>query len=359
MNSSSTINRAIAIAVVLALPLCLAFSRHVILHAPRGHHVVVGKFLQRPAHATVAVAGDPYVSTNNCLGPPTVLSSLQVGEKYHHPLENKNITRLSAQPDIFLIRNLIASSNDRDMLMDAAIQQGMKVAGTKESKLNTIRKHSYLTWIDPYSFNSNGGDNGATSIARETIGKACRYFAHEVMNNLMENVERLDHTFPEDMQIAKYDTNGSFDYHHDGYGRYLTVITYLNGIGGTYFPFGNMGCKLKGDNGIDFTNEHQVSVMAFKKTVDKCGLLIAGKEGANTYNSSSSLNPKTIVDIQAGDAIAFYNYDSNGDKDQRSLHCSLTVPEEKWISTCWFRSEALTGPFRSMKIVVGAANSIV
>ena len=361
MISSYVVAIAIAIAIVmfLMLPLHSAFSQRSIVHAQsQAHHLVVGKLC-------ATLPGDPCItaSDTNFLGPPKVLSSLQIEETYYHPLQSKNITRLSTQPDIFLIRNYIASSNDRETLMDMAITQGMKIAGTRESKVNTVRKNSYLAWIDPHSFYSNKRDKDAISIVREIIAKSRQYFAHDVMNYLMDNVEKIDYAVAEEMQVAKYDSNGHFNYHHDGYGRYLTVISYLNGIGGTYFPFGNMGCKLKED-GIDFTTEDLVSVMAFKKTVDKCGILIAGKEGANAYTSSSSLNPKTIIDIQAGDAIAFYSYAPNGDKDQRSVHCSLAVPEEKWISTCWFRSVALTGPSRAMKIarmedelMTGAANS--
>ena len=39
----------------------------------------------------------------------------------------------------------------------------------------------------------------------------------------------------EDLQVAKYDKDGHFDYHQDVYSRYLTVLTCLNGIVGTYF----------------------------------------------------------------------------------------------------------------------------
>ena len=124
------------------------------------------------------------------------------------------------------------------------------------------------------------------------------------------------------------------------------VLTYLNGVGGTYFPFAQMPeSELEG---IDFSNENAVSVMAFKHKVGQCGVLVVGKEGKDAY-LGSTMNPRSIVDIQAGDAIAFYNFDSDGTKDLRSLHCSLSVPEEKWISSCWFRSEALTGPFGYMK----------
>jgi len=324
-------------------------------------------------------------NTFHPLGPPTFLSNLKVCETitattsssstcrnhtsdsavFHH----KNITRLSSSPDIFVIRNLIASSTDRQILIDTSIVNGMKNAGTKSSEDNTIRKHSYLTWIDPHGddidvIDENCYDDTTTSktIARDTIINSRRYFAHEMMNKQMEMVTQEDDTkqstvvdytysYPEELQIVKYDIGGKFDYHHDGYGRYLTVISYLNGVAGTYFPFANddMGllCKQQGEKNVSVIMDYM------KQTVDKYGTLIVGKEGTHAYTdteSESSITPRDIIEVQAGDAIAFYSYDSNGDVDQRSVHCSLTVPLEKWISTCWFRSEALTGPFRSMKI---------
>jgi len=367
--------------MMMNVPLFLAFSSCPVLSFQYIRGPPPRRYLQLPSLATTAATNidDPYgvVSTSNGekeqwsttskfnpLGPPTFLSDLHIGESYYHDRtsQNKNITRLSSLPDIFLIRDMISSHDDREMLINFAVLQGMKTAGTKSSEENTVRKHSYLTWIDPHCINNGDGDSDgdAVSVTREIIVNSRQCFSHEAMNHLMDKVERLDHSFAEDMQVAKYDAGGRFDYHHDGYGRYLTVLTYLNGVGGTYFPFGNMNCS-----GIDFIDENQVSVMASKRMVEQGGILIAGKEGANTYTSSHYMNPKHVIEIKAGDAIAFYSYDCNGDKDHRSLHCSLTVPEEKWISTCWFRSEALTGPFKSMKKArmqddwMGIANSIM
>ena len=96
-------------------------------------------------------------------------------------------------------------------------------------------------------------------------------------------------------------------------------------------------------------SEDGVSVMSFKKQFERCGVLIAGKEGSDPYLKSSYVNPKSTVYIEEGDAVAFYSFTKGGEKDLRQLHCSLPVPEEKWIATCWFRSDALTGPFAYLK----------
>ncbi|KAL7439342.1 hypothetical protein ACHAXM_009594 [Skeletonema potamos] len=285
-------------------------------------------------------------SSFNPLGPPDFLSNLSVGESIRS--YGKNITRLSSSPDIFLVKDLI-STDDRNTLMEAAETQGMKVAGTRQSGENTVRKNSYLAWIDPYSITTTGEGSDwrdAPSVARETIVKSRLCFAHDVMNDLINDVVSMDFCFAEDLQVAKYDKDGRFDYHHDGYSRYLTVLSYLNGVGGTFFPFGGMRDELEG---IDFSNEDEVSVLSFKRQLERCGILIVGEEGSDGYLQSAFVKPKQVVHIEAGDAIAFYNYMSGGEKDLRVLHCSLPVPQEKWISTAWFRSEALTGPFASFK----------
>ncbi len=311
------------------------------------------------------------------------------------------ITRLSMRPDVFLIRNGMSAS-DISILMDGAFRRGMKVAGTRSSPggggsstrgdgcignddggvdEGRMRVGSYSTWIDPYDIGGCGdydiGENKSAlvSVARDAIARSRRRFSHEAMNDVMDHRYRHrsidgpddgngghdddDSSYAEDMQVAIYVAGGGYDYHHDGYGRYLTVLSYLNGVGGTYFPFGN----------DDIGDDHSMpnGTVEFGGGGDdddrRRGILIVGREGSNVYttaNPSSSyggavrrrdapVRPKSIIDILPGDAIAFYNYDVDGSRDMRSLHCSLTVPEEKWIATCWYRSEGLTGPFGPMK----------
>ena len=269
---------------------------------------------------------DPTITSFHPLGPPSFLSHMFVGETYHHAILNKNITRISSHPDIFLIRDMLPVE-DRETFIDAAGLQGMKVAGTRSSGKNTIRKNSFLTWIEqPLSSLDYGGSSPeAISVARKTIVNSRRAFSHEVMNELLDNADTdmVDYAFAEDVQVAKYDAGGRFDYHHDGYGRYLTVLSYLRPVGGTYFPFANMS-KSELD-GIDFTNEDEVSVMSFKQKVGgQCGVLVVGKEGRDAY-VDGTVNPRNVIEIEAGDAIAFYNYDSNGERDLRSLHCRCVL----------------------------------
>ncbi|KAL3796844.1 hypothetical protein ACHAW5_002530 [Stephanodiscus triporus] len=379
------------------------------------------------------------------LGPPWYLSELSVGcttrcrlpstsTAAAHPsvvdddYDGATITRLSSMPDVFLVRDAMSSS-DVATLMDGANRRGMKVAGIRrggggddDENNNVVRRGSYLTWIDPFDFDSSvddddggggpsycggfapeddgGGDDRGmmtttvpaplASVAWDAMSTSRLRFSHDAMNDAMNDRRDLI-ARAEDVQVARYDPGGGYDYHHDGYGRYLTVLTYLNGVGGTYFPYGDGD----GDGDDDDENDDQADGIDGGRGIggeesnrrcasggddvallttatsggfvdEKRGILIVGKEGSDAYTTSTNfqspssssvdrrdhhlaVHPKNIVNIRPGDAIAFYNYDIDGARDMRTLHCSLTVPEEKWIATCWFRSEDLTGPFGSLK----------
>ena len=297
----------------------------------------------RKVHRRAESVQSPSVDAFNPIGPPTILSNLAVGETFS--TSSSVVTRLSRSPELFHIKNFVSQA-DREILMHAASNQGMTTAGTKSSEANTIRKDSYLTWLDPYDI-SGSLSTETLSTARNLVFKSGALFAHETMHKIIQEGGRVDYFFAEDLQVAKYDTNGKFDFHHDGYSRYLTVLAYLNGIGGTYFPFVNTGIK---DHDFYADNEASAIESAKKRLVGNEGLLVVGREDADSYIAAiGQVHSGSILNMEAGDAIAFYNYKPDGEKDWRALHCSLPVPQEKWISTCWFRSEALTGPYRHLK----------
>ena len=284
------------------------------------------------------------------LGPPASLASLAVGESAG------NIVRLSCAPDIFLMKGFLPNERDRSVLTGIGKSGGrMKVAGTNKSEQNTVRKDSYLAWIDPHSI--AGTTHDETNLARSMCGKARERFVSEALNEQHQQ-GRLDYCWTEDLQVAMYRPGGRFDYHHDGHGRFLTVLCYLNGVGGTYFPFANPGGEEKMSGALDLCDNEQLAtdIAAASKRPGRDGLLLVGKEGIGAYDNSflsnGSCQGTSTFEIEAGDAVAFYNYNGAGTstgmaggRDWKSLHASLTVSEEKFISTCWFRSEALTGPF--------------
>jgi 2OG-Fe(II) oxygenase superfamily len=276
--------------------------------------------------------------------------------------------------------------------MDAAITQGLKVAGTRKSQSNSIRTHSYTTWLgndkndvedNDLKYNPHRCYKG---LVQGITGLCKSLFVHEsLLLSKAENRHQQQQQFmfvaAEDMQIAKYDAGGSFHLHHDGFSRFLTVLTYLNGVGGTYFPLART--KQSGDSSSNHDDLRQPPKLCMNDdgslsskgyVVGTDGLLIVGKEGAAAYldNENAVLlaeNRSAIARIQAGDAVVFYNYNlskkidtiaSNGirdhgrddreddaghNKEWRAVHAALPSPREKWIATNWFRSQELTGPY--------------
>lgn len=354
------------------------------------------------------------------LGPPESLSHLAIGDEccisirspsplcisspISSPLLSPTATtatakkliiqRLSQNPDIFLAKNFLSQEQTRSNLIQYATKQGMKVAGTRQSLENTVRKNSYLTWLNRHEIlslqeeddeDNDTDQDSAVLVANilESMGQCVlNTFLHEslqssLLPNQKEEEEKEEavnlNLVLEDLQIAKYDQGGKFEEHHDGYGRFLTVLTYLNGVGGTFFPFAQTRQRQKSSAEEEEEEEERLQLQT------RDGLLVVGKEGIEAYNytipttrrsgsdsSSSSTNsgaaaegrdqeyqqqqkdkikiqPATVVHIEPGDALVFYNY-LLGKRDLQSVHESLTVPCEKWIATNWVRCENLTGP---------------
>jgi hypothetical protein len=174
----------------------------------------------------------------------------------------------------------------------------------------------------------------------------------------------------EDLQVLQYGIGGEFVLHHDGEPRVLTVIYYLNGVGGTWFPLArtttncnpeqnengsssNDPCT-NGDvsyaedemallerqfhnirrqeritssevagaasNSTSSTPWNKEQALDLKRGYQPGthGLLVQGisspnfannqQEDNSTNSSSSSSSRSHIAWVRAGDALAFYNY---------------------------------------------------
>ena len=261
--------------------------------------------------------------------PPGDLISVALGESINPiPDTPLSITRVSNNPDIFIFRNFLPLEQDRKALIEESLAgDGLQNAETK-SGLVCHRKNSSLAWIDIFNIDDN--PTFGRELARFMVGLTLQLFCSE-------DAPVLGALDPE-VQVAKYTSGGKFDLHHDGYGRPVTILTYLNGIAGTWFPF----AALDGDgDGNDVPPEMTLESvgMVDDKHPGKNGLLVVGKE------SELEEGPH-VVRIQSGDSVVFYNYEfsqelNNPIMNWRSLHAGLTTDREKWISTNWFRSEDL------------------
>lgn len=141
----------------------------------------LGQVAKRTQSLASTVSPEPTsIESFNPIGPPTILSSLGVGETLS--MRSNTIKRLSGSPDIFLIKDFVFQ-DDLDVLMQAASEQGMDTAGTRNSAPNTIRKNSFLTWIDPYDI-SGSTSTEALSIARQ-VGSSIAYLERTTFTDFL------------------------------------------------------------------------------------------------------------------------------------------------------------------------------
>ncbi len=283
------------------------------------------------------------------LAPPLPLQNLPLHGTIR-PFESMpelSIKRISKNPHIFLLENFLTSREDLGFLMEEAELQGMDYSGTSAGDNVKQRSGSYTGWI----YQANGEDeierNIASEISAHMTDLSCALFIPDHLKgapsphlsaNMFADVEPL--------QIVRYEPGGKYDVHHDGYDRFLTCLTYCNGVAGTWFPYAILEGDSKVSDDFDDIPDMTSGNVAHDKTPGKDGILVVGMHDQN-YASG-----KNVVRVLPGDAIVFYNYDwienYRLDSDDeipktgpfinwRSIHSGLTVSEEKWIATNWFR----------------------
>jgi len=265
---------------------------------------------------------DPY----GILLPPEPLRSLPLHETLHPFGKDRpfSVTRIATDPDMFLVRNFLPLQKERQALM--ATEDTMEYAGTKTKGVTEHRKNSFVTWIDPED-------------EREEVQKVASYLrnisSYFFLPSYHPDTLPTPSYIPEKLQLVKYSPGGKFDLHCDGYHRFLTVITYLNGVAGTWFPY-----ALVGEDGEQDNPPLMTEGISLEKTPGSDGVVLS-TEGEESVH---------LKKLHPGDAVVFYSYrflDSegailNGDRmamNWRSLHAGLETSTEKWIATNWFRCQ--------------------
>lgn len=282
---------------------------------------------------------EPSISyPTDILQPPSFLQDLQVGESMT-PFEPLKVQKISSDPPIFVLRNFMPDHH-RDILMEATVdhlhQAECKTKDANNTSAGLVTHHrqgSSVAWIDGTTIMDTPGDEEEEAVrtARVLTQIARSLFVNDNNDGVVE---------PEPLQVVRYEPGGKFDLHHDGLDRTVTVLTYLNGIAGTWFPFVNasmedfpsgplsdpesaLGNKRPGKNGIWIIGEDEELP---RTTTDA---------GAHDEESFS------IVRIREGDAVVFYNYVHYVPRNERmvnwkAIHCALPAPSTKWIATNWF-----------------------
>ena len=264
------------------------------------------------------------------LGPPGRVDELQVGgDPLSLPRSDGSsyqVQKLSCNPPIFLLQNFL-SVLDCDEIMQAAARE-MNPAETTEGDGNILRRHCRVAWLDH--------DTGIPLI--KTMGRTTGNLL------LTDDVKGCPKAGCEKLQVLHYfDTGGEFVLHHDGVGRVLTVIYYLNGVAGTWFPLADKMLTPIPQNRDEALRYAQDCIPG------RDGILIAGRHSPLRKDAR---NENTFV-VNAGDCVAFYNYhivDAEGDAaNWQSLHAGLPTTEregDKWIANHWMHAPSL---FRNVK----------
>mmetsp|Transcript_23774 Transcript_23774/g.34932 ORF Transcript_23774/g.34932 Transcript_23774/m.34932 type:complete len:399 (+) Transcript_23774:246-1442(+) len=292
------------------------------------------------------------------LGPPPTLSSLPLGQTLilhrpsnaHHAITAE---RISNEPNAFLLRNVLTKEECRD-IMQEALTSNMTAAETRGEEDNLSRQSS-VAWL---------------SSDKSTSTSMLSLLQNDV-NSILVNpqITTAEHFRIEPLQVLQYQKGGMFVPHHDGHPRFLTVIHYLNGVAGTWFPF----AKVDAVDPLDFLeegytaaevrekfwqirqNEGVASSMENMNVVPGTHGIVLVERDIWVEEGSPSLEESGIVPVDAGDALVFYNYETNYEDDDkkesnddgirippredwRALHAGLpSMKGSKWIANHWFR----------------------
>ena len=311
------------------------------------------------------------------VGPPDTLRDLKIGDILHASRirndENTQetntdftIERVGYTPDIFCLRNILSPS-ECIQIQNMAKDSGMTRAETITENDVSSRKNCTVAWIP-----SSTGLGSASVLGSESgaVPNLLQNLIDIVSNVCLSQEIMMDkHVSVEDLQVLEYGIGGEFVLHHDGDLRIMTVIYYMNGVGGTYFPLARTSNDERDDPMLDPSSDIQMNEQEMEYNFFKTrrepenksykmdfGNVQPGNHGLLLYGAKSFVkegkdnvsipNNEHIAKIHQGDAVVFYNYREDGSTrlDWRSLHCGFPVSEEdgtKWIANHWFRVDDL------------------
>lgn len=262
----------------------------------------------------------------------TITTSIE-NEKHH----SFKIKRLARNSDVFLLKGALTPNECEAIIGEAKENTTMVKALSDDSEINDESRYKCkVAKLDDESLGGFCGDIG------DVAGGAF----------IKKEVGGAPDTKRSDLNVMHYAEGGQFVLHHDGKDRMLTVIYYLNGVAGTWFPLVDVS-----DHTI---NTSEDKIKCFEQAMDelikgklpgKDGLLISGDESICGGDQS---NPH-VVHVGRGDAIAFYSYQSLptdssesefvGYRDWRAIHAGMPVQntnnageEGKWIATHWYHA---------------------
>ena len=314
------------------------------------------------------------------LGPPEALNSIPCNttktgyrrsqNPFSNPLHSEQqqqhpfqVRRLSHTPHIFHLSNFLSETERMTLLWSTRNDPKEVFYYAQNNTLNKGRMHCHVSWLKPY-------------FAQGLSGKLAQDSARLVFSEALHTGKGGAGQY-EQLQIVRYTKAGKFDLHHDLAHRAVTVLYYLNGVAGTWFPLAQQAPQPPIQQSL---KEHLESplpqpplpqphslqealdlIKSHKLTPEKDGILVVGNGSFNSHNGDHDDEDKqhaqdtaAVVHIQPGDAIVFYNYDTTvpmitdshnqefntkAKVDWRAIHAGLPVlnAPEKCIATHWFQ----------------------
>lgn len=316
-------------------------------------------------------------------------NSLSIGEIYRPVPDlapNLIVERLACSPDIFVVRKFLPLESERKSLMEEASQHPVSIAETTFG-LTSKRRGSNVWWINEEQPSLHHHHHRRSNKFAPTGSNVAHYMSNLSAHLFLPLTSMPppvrpwtpDNIKKERLQLVQYEPGGAFDLHHDGQNRFLTVLTYLNGVAGTWFPFAQ---RFRSPTTTSEANDGRITIedkliLQNGEIPGRDGLLIVGSEHGSQFHAhekcnqdkmreggdynrylregnnercsaatTSNDNSSAVVHIQPGDAVIFYNYDflfqeKKGEMSTlvpnwRAIHAALPTQKEKWIATNWF-----------------------
>ena len=183
------------------------------------------------------------------------------------------IQHLSNLPQMFLLKNYLSTAERYTLQWHA--RNHPKEATHYENSCG--RTHSHVSWVPP---------DAANGIPLELA----RCSASLLLSEELQSSGLLC----EPMQLVHYQSDGEFILHHDAMDRVVTVLCYLNGVAGTWFPLA------KRNDNVDLPqprNKEQALdlVNGFGMHAGQDGLLIAGSLNSPTMNIDNPYEQATVT----------------------------------------------------------------
>lgn len=222
--------------------------------------------------------------------------------------KRRRVQRVSIDPPVFILKNAVAPEECRYIRTVAASMASQMEEGKTASEddgYEDPRKHSKVGWLA-------NDQPEIEAVARRGHG----IFLNGMPFHATRGIEPL--------QVVHYHSEGGeYVNHHDGNGRLLTVLYYLNGVGATWFPLAGSKAKQEGGNDNEIRDLLEARRASADKSPGQSGVLVTCRTEENENENNG-----IVARVNEGDAVAFYSYKVDGSMNWKAFHSGLPVTKD-------------------------------